>query len=380
MKKALKIIGIIFLVIILSFIGFGGYLYYKLKSLKDTNDLEVRIEKECNKFIDQKKSVGLAIGVIQGDKIFANGFGYADLENKIPVDTLTIFEIGSISKVFTSEIARILSEQKIIDWNSTIYESLPEQYRPEKDDGTTLLDLVTHTSGYPRLPESLLNKMKDDCNPYNDLIENDFYEYIKTATDKLEANSENYDYSNLGYALLGNILELKVGKSYEELLQIEICKKLNMKYTSLSVNDSLTFANAYDEKRNKTCHWDFPVMYSAGAIRSNINDMLLFAKANLNENPLSFSFKETQNAIYDIPLGKIGKGWHIDYISGKIFGLGNIIWHNGGTGGFRSYIGLLPKSKVAVIVLSNQSGDELDKMAIKILIMAGNISLSSQKH
>ena len=373
MLKGLLIFGICVVVAALCLVG---YFYYKSSSIKDTHDLAAKIEQTTKHFLAEKKGVGLAIGVVQGDKVYKVCYGFASLETQTPIDTSTIFEIGSISKVFTTEMAEILAQKGLIDWQSTVHQNLPIMYQSQSDDGTNLLHLATHTSGYPRLPQALLDKMNDECNPYKTLTSEDFWDYIKHPTDKKKPDPKTFEYSNIGNALLGNILELKTGKSYESLLQTEICVPLNMQHTSLLVKDSMKFATGYDEERNKTCHWDFPIIYPAGAIRSDINDMTTFLKANMEENSLYAAFKETHNKVFDASMGGIGKGWNIDSYSGKLFGLENIVWHNGGTGGFSSYIGILPNQKVGIVVLSNQSSEELDKLAIRLLVNAGKISLA----
>lgn len=373
MLKGLLIFGICAIVAALCFVG---YFYYKSRTIEDTHDLATKIEHSAKRFLAEKKGVGLAIGIVQGDKVYKVCYGFASLETQTPIDASTIFEIGSISKVFTTEIAEILARKGLIDWKSSVHQNLPPIYQSASDDGTNLLHLATHTAGYQRLPQVFLDKMSDECNPYKTLTSEDFWDYIKHPTDKKKPDPKIFEYSNIGNALLGNILELKTGKTYEALLQSEICVPLNMQYTSLSVKDSTKFATGYDEQGNKTCHWDFPIIYAAGAIRSDINDMTTFLKANMQENNLYAAFKETHNKVFDASMGGIGKGWNIDSYSGKLFGLENIVWHNGGTGGFSSYIGILPNQKVGIVVLSNQSSEELDKLAIRLLVSAGKISLT----
>jgi serine-type D-Ala-D-Ala carboxypeptidase/endopeptidase len=381
--KKIKIISLwIFGLILLLVLGFYAYLQYRghcLKNIKDTHDLEFQADSFCKNFIKKYNSAGLAIGIVKDGKVYMQGYGYADKDRKIRIDSNTIFEIGSISKVFTAEIAEIFYQRKMINWEDNIVKYFPENTRPKIDDNTTLLNLITHTSGYPRLPEIWFPKLDEDtCNPYKALNIEDLSSYLKNPTEKTKPNKENIEYSNLGNGILGHILEWKTGKSFEELLQTEICTKLNMSNTSFKVKDESRFATGYDLKGIKTCHWDLPILYSAGAIRSNTSDMVKFMKANLNETELNSIFIATQQSIYSkgIMQGKIGKGWQIEDFMGPKSDLGDIIWHNGGTGGFNSFLGMLPEYNCGIILLSNQSleNNKLDYLGFKLLTIIKSVS------
>lgn len=378
MKKILKIIGIVLILLILVTIVFFGYARYKLDNIKDTNNLEELVNKKSNKLIENKKVTGFAVGLIKNEKIYISSYGFADLETKTKIDSTTIFEIGSISKVFTTEIAQILAERKLIDWQEDIVNYYPKEFVPSNNDKTKLIHLATHTSGFKSIPEYFENKMSENnCNPYQSLNINHLTEYIKNPIGKTKPNEKNSDYSNLGNGLLGHILEWKTNKSFEELLQSEICSKLNMNQTSMKVKDLSKFANGYDSNRKKTCHWELPIMYSAGAIKSNISDMVKFAQANLNKSELNKIFKETQKKVYKTSSGGIGKGWHIDSDTDLITGVGEITWHNGGTGGFCSYLGMIPEKNIAIVILANQAdvNFEIETLGKNILLLAQKVSM-----
>jgi serine-type D-Ala-D-Ala carboxypeptidase/endopeptidase len=381
MRKALKITAWIIGIIVTIIIGFFLFILYRancIKNIKDTNDLEVKINERCDSFLRKHHSAGLAVGIIKNGRVYMQGFGFADLESKRLVDSSTIFEIGSISKVFTAEIAEILSQRKVINWNDNILNYFPQNVKPKIDDHTTMLNLVTHTSGYPRLPETWFPILdKDTCNPYKSLKIEDLFSYLIDPKEKIKPDNNNCEYSNLGNGILGHIMEWKTGKSYEDLLQTEICNKLKLNNTSIKMIDMSMLATGYDMEGKKTCHWDFPILYSAGAIKSNTIDMVKFMQANLNQSELNSIFLATQKAQYSkgIMQGKIAKGWQIDNFIGPISDLGNIVWHNGGTGGFSTYIGMLPEYNCGVIVMSNQSFEgEIDLLGFKLLTLTKCIS------
>ncbi|WP_027003922.1 serine hydrolase domain-containing protein [Hugenholtzia roseola] len=372
MKKILLFSALVVFLLLIAGAIFAFYFVHKLNNLEDTQDLEKRVTAAAEKFLKEKKSVGLAIAIVQGEKSHLATYGWANKEAQIPVKEETIFEIGSISKVFTTQIGEILAQKGVIDWNSTLAASLQSPFSFQ-DDKTTLLHLATHTSGFPRLPQHFLDRMTDDCNPYSTLTQADLVAYLAACKDKKEASLQAYDYSNFGSALLGTILVQKSKKDYETLLQDEICTRLGLKNTSLLVKDSTKFAIGYTENQEPTCHWDFPEFYAAGGIRSDIADMGRFLKAQLSDNQ---DFKNTHAPIFEAQGGKIGKGWHLDTSSDLILKMGDIVWHNGGTGGFRTYIGFSPEKNIGVVVLANQSSAEVDNFAIKILAMTKQISLS----
>jgi D-alanyl-D-alanine-carboxypeptidase/D-alanyl-D-alanine-endopeptidase len=373
--RALKIIGIVVGSILFIVAILIGWAYYKMKSIKDTHDLQDKVAGICNEYIKEEKTPGIFVGIIQGDRIYMQGYGVMDKQSKTPIDSNTIFEIGSISKVFTAEIAQQLVDQGQISWSDNIIKYMPEEVRL-KDDTTTLFHLTTHTSGFPRLPEMWFAKLEqNECDPYSSLTIQDLYAYLNNATDKKKPSPENFDYSNIGAGLLGHILEWKTSKNYETLLQEYICTPLQMTRTSSFVTDTAKFATGYDEKGNKTCHWVFPVIPGAGAIRSDGVDMLKFLSANMKNNtPLSASFAKThKQAVKEAP---IAYGWHIDMLSGIFARITNITWHNGGTGGFRSYIAFVPGKDRGVIVMANQSSEsDFDEMAIDIMVKAATVSL-----
>lgn len=372
MNKILKIVGIIVLIVIIGIASMAGYVYYRLKTVKDTHDLRAQADAFCSKFMSKQYAPGLAIAVIKDNKVYVRTYGYANKEGKILVDSNTIFEIGSVTKVFTAEMTQLLADKGILGWNDPIQQDLPDAAKLPMDDGTKLLHLASHTAGFPRVPDTLLKAMKNECNPYNDLTEEQLNNYLKHCTDKRKPELDNYDYSNIGAGLLGYILVYKSGKPYDTLLQELVCRPLGLLHTSLYVNDSSKFADGYDEKGKKTCHWNFPVLYGCGAIRSDIADMVRFVKANMDEqNPLYPAFKKTQQQIARIPMGGIAYGWHIDKANGALSGIDQIIWHNGGTGGFRTYIGFIPSKKAGVIVLANRATEEVDALGVDLIKKAG---------
>lgn len=377
MRRLLKIAAITILVILAACAVFVGYAYYQARNITDTKNLQDIVDKLCTKYISEGKATGLFIGIIQGDRTYVKGYGLIDKEHKTVPDSNTLFEMGSVSKIFTSEIVQLLVEKRQLNWDDDIVEHLPHGVALPLKDGTKLLHLASHTSGFPRLPEAWFPKLESDqCDPYSSLSMQDLYSYLNNCTNKKRPAMGNYNYSNFGAGLLGHIAEWKTGKDYETLLQENICRPLGMPNTSCKVTVNTRFATGYDEQGKKTCHWSFPIIHGAGAVKSDGADMLRFLKANMDNNTtISASLMKTQYEVAKIPGGAVGYGWHIDKMNGAFCGVHEILWHNGGTGGFRTYIGFVRGTNRGIVVLSNGVNSGFDKLAVHLILKTALISL-----
>jgi serine-type D-Ala-D-Ala carboxypeptidase/endopeptidase len=215
----------------------------------------------------------------------------------------------------------------------------------------TLVDLATHTSGLPRLPTNLPIKNLD--NPYASYTVADLYQFLSSYQLTRDPGSQ-YEYSNLGGGLLGHVLALRAGTSYEALVRSRICDPLGMKDTriTLAPEREARLAVGHNQALESVGNWDLPTLAGAGALRSTANDLLTFLAANLGyvKSPLGPAMAAMLNVRR--PTGQpgleTGLAWLISTTNGK-----QIVWHNGGTGGYRSFIGFDPKARIGVVALSN---------------------------
>jgi CubicO group peptidase (beta-lactamase class C family) len=297
----------------------------------------------------QKQAVGIAVGVIEpkGRRVVA----YGNLATGDPraVDGNTIFEIGSITKVFTSLILADMVSRGEVALDDPAGKYLPKQVRlPERSGKSiTLLDLATHTSGLPRLPGNL--KPKDPSNPYAGYSLDDLYEFLSSYTLPRDPGSE-FEYSNLGGGLLGHLLAYRAGTDYEDLIRNRITQPLGMSDTGIALSSSMErrMATGHNAMLAPVVNWDSSTLAGAGALRSSADDLLTFLEAFLGyrESPLAPAMKAMLEVRRPAGTMEIGLGWLI---------LGEDVWHNGGTGGFRSFIGYDPQERIGVVVLSNAS-------------------------
>lgn len=298
--------------------------------------------------------IGIVVGVIEpaGRRIVAHGsLGENDPR---PVDGDTLFEIGSISKVFTSLLLADMAQRGEVAITDAAAKYLTSTKMPEHGGKViTLEDLARHRSGLPRLPSNL-DATKNPLNPYADYTVEQLYEFLSGYTLPRDIGAE-FEYSNLGMGLLGHILSLAAGKDYETLVRTRICDPLGMASTGIALSGAMKsrLALGHDASFRPTPNWDIPTLAGAGALRSSANDMLSFLEAllGLKESSLDAAIKATLGKRTPSNPGmEIGLGWLMRPKADS-----EIIWHNGGTGGYRSFAGFDPKARTGVVVLSNVS-------------------------
>lgn len=304
-------------------------------------------------------SPSIAIGIIDKDGPQYYLFGTKTAGGQ-PVNEHTIYEIGSISKTFTG----ILLAQAVLDGkvktDDPAQKHLPATLTLPTRNGQqiTLGHLSDHTSGLARMPSNF--NPKDPANPYADYTVEQMYAFLKGYTLPRDIGSQ-YEYSNLAQGLLGHILALKAGTSYEELMLSKIATPLGMKETKITFDEKMkqNLAMGYSQGA-QVSNWDIPTLAGAGAIRSSVHDMLLYLEANmgLKKTKLYPAMQLAHQPRHDKPGGgtRVGLGWHIS--KGNE---GDVIWHNGGTGGYRTFAGFVKETGKGVVVLtnSNKGADDL---------------------
>jgi len=304
----------------------------------------------------EKRSVGIVAGLIgpQGSRVVS----YGQLDPKIPgtPGPDTVYEIGSITKVFSSLLLADMVKRGEVALDDPVSKYLPKSVKMPSRNGKeiTLVDLATHTSGLPRLPSNL--NPKNPENPYADYTVEDLYAFLSGYQLTRDPGSR-YEYSNLGGGLLGHVLALRAGKDYETLLRERVLAPLHMNSTGihLTADERARLAPGHTESLERTSNWDLPTLAGAGALRSTAHDMLLFLSANLGLTPTTLAAAmEFQRTAVRRPTGvpnlEVALAWHILSHNGD-----EIIWHNGGTGGYRSWMGLDLKKRIGVVVLSNSA-------------------------
>jgi serine-type D-Ala-D-Ala carboxypeptidase/endopeptidase len=295
----------------------------------------------------QKQAVGIVVGVIEpnGRRVVA----YGELAKGDPrtLDGDTIFEIGSVTKVFTSLLLADMASRNEVALDDPAAQYLPESVQMPKRDGKsiTLLDLSTHSSGLPSLPSNL--------KPEADYSVDDLYQFLAGFALPRDPGSE-YEYSNLGAGMLGHLLAYRTGTDYESLIGIRITRPLSMADTTITLSSSMKqrMATGHNGLLAPVANSDLPApLAGAGGLRSSTNDMLTFLEAFLGykESPLAPAMKAMLEVRRPAGQATIGLGWIILSAHGR-----EIVVHNGATGGgFRSFVGYARQERIGVVVLSN---------------------------
>ncbi|HVW98789.1 MAG TPA: serine hydrolase domain-containing protein [Mucilaginibacter sp.] len=316
-----------------------------------TTEMDKQVDAVIRKYIQKYNTVGLCAGVIKDGT--TSVYSYGEMKKgggKLP-DGDSFFEIGSITKTFTATLLAWLVEQNKVKLTDPITMYLPDSVATNSAlSGITLLNLSNHTSGLPSVPPNLRASMTDQFNPYKDYTLNGMYTYLKTCKPETPPG-EKYAYSNLGVGLLGSILQQVTGKTFEQMVTEIITRPLGMFSTAQYLNPlfSPRFVSVYNSEGQPTPAWDFNVLAPAGALRSTVNDLLKYAKANMNagNDRLSKAIQLTHRITFNKDV-KIGLGWHVISVDGVDY-----YFHNGGTYGSSSFLAFNPVTKVAVVVLSN---------------------------
>jgi serine-type D-Ala-D-Ala carboxypeptidase/endopeptidase len=264
----------------------------------------------------------------------------------------SLFEIGSITKVFTALLLADMVVRGEVAFDDPAAKYLPRRSQPRPIDGQKFLltDLATHTSGLPRNAANLAPKNQQ--NPYAEYTDAMLYEFLSGFTPTFYPG-EHYLYSNLGFMLLGHILSLRAGRSYEELVVSRICDPLGLNDTRVTLTPAQAerLVPGHDPALNKVTNWDQPLP-GAGAIKSTANDLIRFINAaqGRTETRLRPAFESmlsirrtTGNVALDAAIGWFVQKGHQDELVAK----------DGATGGYAAFAGYSARSEMAAVLLSN---------------------------
>lgn len=291
----------------------------------------------------------LSIALIENGNVHFLGFK-KEKDSVIPYDNSgKVFEIGSITKVFTATLlADFVVDQKI-HLDDPINEHL--DFSLKNNVQITFKQLATHTSGLPRVPISLSSPDLSLENPYKDFEEDKLRLYL---TEKLELIGEPgaaSSYSNLGFGLLGYLLEKIDNTTYEDLMQTRIFSKYHMPGSTTN-RDRIKeiLVDGLNDTGNPVPNWDMAAHMGAGGILSNIEDLAKFAIAQFDDINQELKLTRAKHFTVD-EYYSTGLAWGlIKTDSGEVWD-----WHNGGTGGYTSSMILNTETKNGIIILSNIS-------------------------
>ena len=305
-----------------------------------------RMQQIIQSRVEAQKFMGTVLVERDGKVLLDQGYGYANLEWKIPNSPTTKFRLGSVTKQFTSASILLLEERGKLNINDPVKKYMADA--PAAWDKVTIYHLLTHTSGIPSFtgfpdytsteakastPEQLVARFRDK--PLN------------------FQPGEKWEYSNSGYVLLGYLLEKISGQKYADFVEGNIFTPLGMKDSGYDSNSAIIAhrASGYSPAPNGTInsgYIDMSIPFSAGALYSTTEDLMRWEEGLFGGKVLSAP-----------ELQKMTTPFKSDYA----FGLGvredhghKLIDHGGGIEGFNTYVSYYPNEKLAVIVLANLNG------------------------
>ena len=304
--------------------------------------------------VDNGWTVGMVVGVLDSTGARYFSYGSTAKTGGRPVNEHTVYEIGSITKVFTALSLADMAIKGEVGLDDPVQRHLPADsvHVPSKDGKEITLRLLSaQRSGLPRMPNNFAPANVTD--PYADYGTSRLYAFLNGLTLPRDPGA-SYEYSNLGVGLLGVALARRNGTSYEQMILARVIRPLGMTDTRITLTPDMQARLAHGHAGGQeVANWNFDALAGAGAVRSDATDLarLLAAAMGLAHTPLDSAFRLTEAIEFDAgPTMRIGLGWHVIGSDTS-----SIWWHNGGTGGYHTFIGFAPRTKMGVVVLSNDA-------------------------
>ena len=347
------------------------------KAGEKLTDISEIVNKSAHKFMSDRRSVGLSVGIIKDGRSWTFNFGEVEKGGKKSPTEHTIYELASITKTFTGVLLAQASAEGKVNLDDDVRKYLDGSYPNLEFEGKPikLFHLINHTS---RLPSNLPDhpELFRNADPYElpkilTAIESkysreDFYADLhKVKLDKEPGT--DFKYSNSAAQLLGYILEKIYGMRYEQIVWTKIARPLGMIETKITLTAPETKRLAKGHYDNGTIAlYGTPQTQAAGGLRSSVSDMLKYMRYHLNENNKVVRLSH-QTTWGDIKYYASGLNWQM-----KLTPAGHRkIWQSGGTFGFSSYCVIVPELRLGIVLLSNESDQEtqgrLNSMAEEIL-------------
>ncbi|WP_159050795.1 serine hydrolase domain-containing protein [Streptomyces sp. IMTB 1903] len=322
-----------------------------------------------------EEHVGVVVAAVADGAVEIRGAGSTGTREGRTPGPDTLFEIGSVTKPFTALALARLASAGTAGLDEPLADLLPAGTAVPSRDGRqiSLQHLATHTSGLPRLPrgtlrQALLGRTKAD--PYAHCTADSLLSGL--ARTRLGAvPGKRFRYSNLGAGLLGLALAHRAGTDYESLITREICAPLGMTDTVVTVDGARCgrCAQGHARRGRPVPPWHLADLAGAGALRSTASDLVAFVRAQLDGGPEGLAEAIRLSRTVErrtSPFAWVHLGWMAHRLHPRQ-GAHLQIWHNGGTGGFSSFVGFDPEKRLAVIALGNTSRRPVDGPAFDLL-------------
>ena len=359
-----------------------GIFFQQSTQAQSTNDPRLAgLETTINKILADHHAAGVAVAVVEKNKVvYARGFGYRDIEKKLPVTPTTQFAIGSCTKAFTAALLGILQKEYSLDFDKPVTTYLPQQkfYSNELTNQITLRDMMSHRTGLPR----------HDLSWY---IDPDTREALTKRVQYMEPSAplrQRFQYNNFMFLLQGVVAEKMTGKKWETNISNRIFNKIGMRQSNFSVKDLANYAEpavGYDVKHDSVIHrmkyYDIDGMGPAGSINSTVQDMSQWLRVWINGGKYNDSVVVPANYFAeaissqmivapgtptpekpDIQFSNYGFGWFLVSYKGHYR-----VEHGGNIDGFSASTSFYPSDSIGIVVLCNQNGSAVPSVVRNLI-------------
>lgn len=356
MKKRLSIFKVLVFFTIQS--CSGQYFKQNIDVDKSLNSFDRKVDSIVTAKMNTYNIPGLSIGIVEGDSIlYSKGYGIKDINTKNPVSRNTNFHTASISKLFTAQAIMILVQGNKISLDNKLIEIVPElKYEDERVENITIKSLLNHTSG--------LSDVSNYHWKNNNQSDNSLRDYILGLNLKLlaEPHSE-YNYSSLGYNILGYVIEKLTDTNFDKFVKENILvpsKMSNSDFRYFTIVDSIKTSPHSKRRISKKIYKRKIYPYTrehapSSTLNSSANDlnnwMISFLKSSDSLSSRK-SFEEMITPSFD-QYPYIGLGFQLSNLYTE-----KTIGHYGGDKGYRSYLIMLPEKRIGLVLLANCDYDE----------------------
>ncbi|MEZ6138713.1 MAG: serine hydrolase domain-containing protein [Pirellulaceae bacterium] len=363
------VMGILAVAAVISFVTFAGKRGPGLEDISAFNDGDIAHIDDWLQRLQDSTYPSLSAAVVRdGEIVYQGAVGVEDTETNRAATSRTQYHVASVTKVFTTSLAVMLYEQGLIDLDQTVVTYLPADVRisttPERGATITLRQLASHTSGLPRgVPgqvQSVEGRYELEPERLYDLLAK-----VELISDPGMAE----EYSNLGFGLLGHVLERAANKSLDQLLQEMICGPLKLEGTGIEGNRHLHPATGYARESlggAKTKHSLKERLSGSGGLVTTTEDLGRFLMAQMKTGVFTAEMLQelhTETKLADgIPSGT-ALGWSISSTEGA----DRVLEKNGGRSNCSAWIGFCPAHNVGVAVVTNSGGPSVDPLGRKLL-------------
>lgn len=322
-----------------------------------TEDLRFQIERIIlnDTEISLDDTPGFLVGIVDGANTYYVDFGAKDLNREEKLVPTDIFELGSVSKVFTSSLLSVLVHDGLLSYQDKVNDLLPDEYQNPRLQELRIIDLVQHYSTLPIRPYYFGRKNIDPDNPYKYYTKDDL---LKFYTEYVPENRDGFHYAHTNYALLEILLERATGKEYGQLLTEYLFSGLDMQSSFVDFKEEIdsVLTPGYDRASRLAEPWQFSSFAASEGVKSTAADLVKFMRANMGISNTRLDKIFEPNITADRPTDfneqiYTGKGWQIISQRKKY----DIVTHTGKTGGYSALLAFVKETKTGVVILSNSN-------------------------